>query len=142
MFNKLFESELTKALKKSEQKKKVDNVDRKEGDEEKIDLDLKAKELAKNNEPNSPKKTAPTEIELMAMELGAAAEVDDAEAANIEQDTAAEAPAEGQPEDKGEEEEEEECEDGDEECEKKKKEAEEKEETNEAYKNIFRSALK
>jgi len=134
IYNKLFESELTRALKKSEQKKKTDDVDRKEGDDEKIDKDLKAKELAKTPEPNTPRKKAPTEMELMAMELGADAELANAETDNVEQDTKndggdAPAPKEG-------EEPEEECEDGDEECEEKKKK-----ETNEAYKKLFSDGL-
>jgi len=77
---KLFESELTRAIKKSEQSTKVKDKNRKSGDDEKIDNDIEAGELEKDSKPVKPKKSVPGEGELMAREIDAVSDLEGAEA--------------------------------------------------------------
>jgi len=67
---KLFESELTRELDKSKQSDVRKDQARKDGDEVKVDKDIEAAEIEKQDiEPNQPKKTVPGEMEMMAKEI-------------------------------------------------------------------------
>jgi len=66
---KLFESELSKAIKKSDKSDKRKDKDREEGDVEKIDKDVKAREKEKEKEePNEPRVSAAPPEEVPAEE--------------------------------------------------------------------------
>lgn len=75
---KIFESELTKEIKKSEQAEKSKDADRKVNDDDKIDKDIKAQEIEKKDtKPNKPKSSVPSQAELMIQSPEDAADVDE-----------------------------------------------------------------